>query len=71
MALFEKFFKRTNNAKEMSFYSGLLNKGIRSIQGEEERQAVQTVFDFSGFNNSFADETADDFELISFLVVES
>lgn len=71
MALFEKFFKRTNNAKEMSFYSGLLNKGIRSIQGEEEKQAVQTVFDFSGFNNSFADETADDFELISFLVVES
>lgn len=55
----------------MSFYSGLLNKGIRSIQGEEEKQAVQTVFDFSGFNNSFADETADDFELISFLVVES
>ena len=31
----------------------------------------KTVFDFSGFNNSFADETADDFELISFLVVES
>lgn len=28
------------------------------------------MFDFGGFNNAFAGETADDFELISFLVVE-
>lgn len=28
------------------------------------------MFDFGGFNNAFAEETADDFELVSFLVVE-
>ena len=40
-----------------------------SIKGEEEEKAVQTVFDFSGFNNNFKDDTTDDFELVSFLVV--
>lgn len=68
--LFQKFFERTKDAKEMSFYSELLNKAIKSIKGEEESKAVQNVFDFSGFNNAFANETADDFELVSFLVTE-
>lgn len=68
--LFSKFFSRTNSTIEMSFYSELLNKAISSIKGDEEEKAIQTVFDFGGFNNTFADETADDFELISFLVVE-
>jgi superfamily II DNA/RNA helicase len=70
MELFQKFFNRTNNAKDMRFYSELLNKAIRSIKGEEETKAVQTMFDFGGYNNVFADETVDDFELISFLVIE-
>lgn len=68
--LFREFFVRTNNAKDMQFYSDLLNKAIKSIKGEEESKATQLMFDFGGFNNAFAEETADDFELISFLVVE-
>ena len=68
--LFQKFFERTDNVKNMQFYSELLNKAIKSIKGEEESKATQLMFDFSGFNNAFADETADDFELVSFLVVE-
>lgn len=70
MELFREFFVRTNNAKDMQFYSDLLNKAIKSIKGEEESKATQLMFDFGGFNNAFAEETADDFELISFLVVE-
>lgn len=34
---------------EMSFYSDLLNKAIKSIKGEEESKAVQMMFDFGGF----------------------
>ena len=68
--LFQRFFVRTNNAKNMQFYSELLNKAIKSIKGEEEVKAVHNMFDFGGFNNVFAEETVDDFELISFLVVE-
>ena len=68
MELFREFFVRTNNAKDMQFYSDLLNKAIKSIK--EESKATQLMFDFGGFNNAFAEETADDFELISFLVVE-
>lgn len=71
MELFGKFFERTRNATKMEFYSELLNKAIRSIKGEEESKAVQMMFDFGGFNNAFAEETTDDFELVSFLVVES
>lgn len=70
MELFREFFVRTNNAKDMQFYSDLLNKAIKSIKGEAESKATQLMFDFGGFNNAFAEETADDFELISFLVVE-
>lgn len=68
--LLKEFFERTKNAKDMSFYSELLNTAITSIKGQEEENAIQSVFDFGGFENSFANETADDFELISFLVVE-
>lgn len=68
--LFKKFLSRTDNTKDMKIYSELLNKAVLSIKGDEEEKAFQTTFDFGGFNNSFADETADDFELISFLVVE-
>lgn len=71
MELFKKFFERTKNATKMEFYSELLNKAIRSIKGEEESKAVQMMFDFGGFNNAFAEETTDDFELVSFLVVEN
>ncbi|WP_308574767.1 helicase-related protein [uncultured Fusobacterium sp.] len=68
--LVKDFFEKTKNAKDMSFYSELLNIAINSIKGQEEENAMQSVFDFGGFDNNFADETADDFELISFLVVE-
>lgn len=68
--IFTEFFEETNNVKDMSDYSRLLNKSIDSIQGQEEEKAEQTIFDFGGFNNSFENESADDFELISFLVVK-
>ncbi|MBU3193774.1 helicase-related protein [Clostridium algidicarnis] len=67
---FKKFFLETENVTDMSDYSILLNKAIKSIQGEEEGKAEQTIFDFGGFNNCFADGNADDFELISFLVIK-
>lgn len=68
--LLKAFFEKTKNAKDMSFYSELLSKAITSIKRQEEENAIQSVFDFGGFDNSFADETTEDFELVSFLVVE-
>lgn len=68
---FDKFLNRTNDTNNMSFYSDLLNKAVKSIKGVEEEKAISLSFDFGGFNNAFAEDTADDFELISFLVVES
>ena len=62
--------QRTNNAQDMSFYSKLLTQAVDSIQGDEGKKAQASIFDFGGFNNPFAEETADDFELVSFLVVE-
>ena len=60
-------FERCMEALQLGFSSVMFDG---SIKGEEESKAVQMMFDFGGFNNAFADETADDFELISFLVVE-
>jgi len=68
--LFKKFNSRTKNAEDMSFYSRLLNKAIEAIQGDEDKKAEMTIFDFGGYNNEFANSSSDDFELISFLVVE-
>jgi hypothetical protein len=59
----------TDNCKNMEFYSNLLSQGIQSIQNKEAESSEDTVFDFGGFNNPFAEEEADDFELISFLIV--
>ncbi|MBF0233826.1 MAG: DEAD/DEAH box helicase family protein [Desulfamplus sp.] len=68
--LIDKFLKETDHVKDMSLYSRLLNSAINSIQGQEEAEAEQSIFDFSGYNNPFAGETADDFELVSFLIVD-
>ncbi|EOU1884168.1 DEAD/DEAH box helicase [Clostridium perfringens] len=68
--LFEEFSEETNNAHDMSTYSDLLNEAIDNIQGIEEENSEQTIFDFGGFNNFFEDESSDDFELVSFLVVK-
>ena len=68
--IFKEFYKETNNIKDMSFYSNLLTKSIQSIQGKEVEQAKQTIFDFTGYDNAFSNETTEDFELISFLVIK-
>ena len=67
--VFKRFLSVTNNTKDMSFYSELISRAIESIQGSEESSAEQSVFDFGGFDNPFSNRTEDDFELVSFLVV--
>jgi hypothetical protein len=64
------FLRATNQAQDMGIYSALLTKAVESIQGEEKQKAQASIFDFSGFNNPFAEETTDDFELVSFLVTD-
>jgi hypothetical protein len=68
--LLDDFIERTKNTTDMTVYSEILTKAIASIKGQEEEKAIQTVFDFGGFDNTFEDESIDDFELISFLVVQ-
>lgn len=68
--LIKKFNKTTKNAEDMKIYSLLLSKAIQAIQGEEDKQSQASIFDFSGYNNEFANSSQDDFELISFLVVD-
>jgi len=64
------FLRRTNNTKNMRIYSKLLTKAVESIQGGEGNKAQASIFNFSGFDNPFAGETADDFELIAFIVAD-
>ena len=68
--LFKKFNYRTKNTKDMSFYSKLLSKAIEAIQGHEDQKAQKSIFDFGGYQNEFASAESDDFELLSFLIVE-
>jgi ERCC4-related helicase len=68
--LFNQFYSITSNVQDMRYYSDLLTKSIKTIQGKEDENAKQTIFSFEGFDNPFAGETQDDFELISFLVLK-
>ena len=39
---------------------------LEEEEKEEESKAAQMIFDFGGFNNAFANETTDDFELTDY-----
>ena len=69
MDLVRAFLDETRQCKDMSAYSELLNQAIRSIRGQESAASDSSVFDFGGYKNPFEDQDADDFELVSFLVV--
>lgn len=68
-ALVAEFLEETQHCKDMAHYSTLLNQAIQSIQGQEGAAAENSIFDFGGYDNPFANEETDDFELISFLIV--
>ena len=67
--LVRSFLAETKHCKDMSTCSALLNQAIQSIQGHEAAQSESSVFDFGGYDNPFAGQDIDDFELISFLVL--
>ncbi len=67
--LVKAFLAETKDAKDMRMYSDLLSKGIKTIRDGEATHAATSVLDFTGFDNPFAADTRDDFELVSFLVV--
>ena len=68
--LFAEFNRRTRDAEDMSRYSMLITKAVAAITGAERRRAEESIFDFTGFADEFANSADEDFELISFLVVE-
>lgn len=69
-SLYKLFYKRTKKIQDMTHYSKLLSACIKSIQQSESKIAEQSIFDFGGFNNEFAADESDDFELVSMLVIE-
>lgn len=69
--LIASFLAETDDCRNMETYSTLLTQAIASIQGGEAAAAETSVFDFGGYENPFADQQADDFELVSFLVIHA
>ena len=69
--LCQALFAETKDCKDMTQYSDLLNRAVLSIQKREAESAESSVFHFAGYDNPFASEEADDFELISFLILRS
>jgi superfamily II DNA/RNA helicase len=68
--LLQHFKETTDNAKDMSKYSSLVTKAIRDITGKVEEENMMNIFEFDGFNEEFSDVNEEDYELISFLIVE-
>jgi len=65
------FNNQTNDGKDMSEYSNLLNESISSIIQTKEQSDIESLF--SGNSSSFLQNSVkglDDFELISFVVIK-
>lgn len=69
-ALVRQFKAKTRDAEDMAKYSKMITKAITAITGAERRRAEESIFDFTGYNDDFSQTVEDDFELISFLIVE-
>lgn len=68
----EDFNKTTNFGSNMNQYSGLLEKAIEEIVGQKEELGIESLFHKGG--TSIVEEGSDglgDFELISFLILDS
>ena len=71
-SLVKKFNKKTKNGSDMSEYTDLLEKAVYDIKGIVEQKGIQSLFQLG--QATLLDNTVsglNDFELVSFLVVES
>lgn len=69
--LVKSFNKKTKNGAYMTEYTDLLEKAVYDIKGVVEQKGIQSLFQIG--QATFLDDTVsglNDFELISFLVVE-
>ncbi|NMA95797.1 MAG: helicase [Clostridiales bacterium] len=70
--LIDRFNHITNDAMDMSKYSNLLEIAIENIVGSKEQAGIRSLFTKGGTNILSQDiDGLEDFELISFLVIDS
>lgn len=70
--LVKQFNKNTKNGSDMSDYTYLLEQAVYDIKGVMEQRGIQSLFQIG--QSTLLDDTVsglNDFELVSFLVVES
>lgn len=68
--LISEFNRETNNAKDMSKFTNLLEKIVENIVGKEEEKGLDSLFSFDETILNKSIQNMDDFELISFLVIK-
>src|SRR5699024_1064557 len=70
--LITKFNRATNYGSDMSHYSSLLEKAIEEIVGKKEELGIASLFHKGGTSIVAEDvDGLEDFELISFLILDS
>ncbi len=61
----------TNNYKNMDFYTGLLEKGVEQLLGNNAERGTASLFNTGGtITNNDGLKSLEDFEIISFLVID-
>mgnify|MGYP001442255548 CR=1 FL=1 len=69
--LIKNFNEKTNNGKNMEFYSSLLREAIEEIVGKKEELGIASLFHKGGTSIVAEDiDGLEDFELITFLILE-
>lgn len=68
--LINKFNNETKEATDMKKYSELLTKAINYINGDLKEKNMHSLFSFDGLIKDNEENTSEDFELISMLIVD-
>ena len=64
------FNEQTNDGQDMAKYSALLNQVIDSVLGRKSLSGKASIFNRGGTSLHSVQERAEDFELVSFLILK-
>lgn len=68
--LIDEFYEETDNGRDMSTYSKILNKAIEAIRGKQDEVGMDSLFSPGGTNIQLElSDNLENIELISFLII--
>ncbi|MFC0297481.1 hypothetical protein [Geobacillus jurassicus] len=70
--LYEAFYQETKNGKDMKTYKALFEKAVEEIVGKMDQQLMLNIFSLGNLDAlaTNANTSLQDFEIVSYLIIE-